>query len=247
MPALDGKTALITGAAMGMGASHARKFIEEGARVILTDVSAEGAALAAELGDDALFLEHDVSDPDSWARVVSEGRKTFGVITVLVNNAGIAGPRVPTAELAVEDYLRIMGVNANGTFFGMRAVIPGMVEAGGGSIVNISSTAGLTFNEGTPNLAYPASKFAIRGMTKAAAVEYARFGIRVNSVHPGGVMTPMVAKGLTDEARKAIEATIPMGRFAEPHELSEVVAFLASDASSYMTGSAVLADGGLLR
>jgi 3alpha(or 20beta)-hydroxysteroid dehydrogenase len=187
-----------------------------------------------------------VADPTNVERVVADGSRHFGPITVLVNNAGIAGVRAPTAEIAIEDHLNIMAVNANGTFYGMRAVIPGMLAAGGGSIVNVSSTAGFNFVS-APNLAYAGSKFAIRGMTKAAAVEYAGRGIRVNSVHPGGVLTPMVAKGLTEEEAAGIAADIPMGRLAEPRELSEVVVFLASDASSYMTGSAVLVDGGLLR
>jgi len=248
MSALTGKTALITGAAMGMGASHARLFIEQGARVILTDIEAElGQALVEELGNDAMFLSLDVSDHAEWERVVAKAEDAFGPINILINNAGIGGPKAPTAELPVDIFLKVMGINANGIFYGMRAVIPSMIRAGGGSIVNISSTAGLKFNEGTPNLAYSASKFAVRGMTKAAACEYATQNIRVNSVHPGAVLTPMLANGLTDEECDAIGKLVPLGRFADPRELSQVVLFMASDASSYMTGSEVLVDGGLLR
>jgi 3alpha(or 20beta)-hydroxysteroid dehydrogenase len=248
MTTLNGKTALISGAAMGMGASHARLFIEHGARVILADVAVDqGQALAAELGKNALFLELDVSDHMAWERVVLKGEQSFGPIRILINNAGIAGPRIPTADFPVDLFQKIMTINAFGIFHGMRAVIPGMIRAGSGTIVNISSTAGFKFNEGTPNLAYSGSKFAVRGMTKAAAVEYASHNIRVNSVHPGAVLTPMVANGLTDEGRETVSKGIPLGRFADPSELSQVVLFMASDASSYMTGSEVLVDGGLLR
>jgi 3alpha(or 20beta)-hydroxysteroid dehydrogenase len=247
MTMLEGKVAIITGAAVGMGASHARRFINEGARVVLTDVARqEGEALAAELGENALFLPLDVGDHRAWEAVVEQATAHFGLVTVLVNNAGIAGTYIPTAEIPVEDFLKIMHVNANGVFFGMRAVIPGMIAAGGGSIVNISSTAGMRFNPGSPNCAYAGSKFAIRGMTRAAASEYAAHKIRVNSVHPGPVLTPMVENGLTDDGRKAVASHVPLGRFAQPGELSEVVLFMASDASSYMTGSEVLVDGGML-
>ena len=233
---------------MGMGASHARRFVEEGAQVALTDIDADaGTKLAADLGKNAVFLEHDVTDPDTWAAVVARVDKAFGPVTVLVNNAGIAGVNARTADIHVKDFLLVMSVNLYGVFYGMRAVIPGMIAAGGGSIVNIASTAGFTHTLGTRNLAYTAAKFAVRGMTKAAAVEYARQNIRVNAVAPGGVLTPMVSSNLTDEARVAIAAEIPMGRLAEPGELSNVVLFMATDESSYMTGATVLSDGGLLR
>ena len=248
MGKLDGKIAVITGAASGMGLEHARLFASEGAKVVLTDVNeSAGALAAAEIGEVAIFIKHDVADPSGWNDVVIQAERAFGPVTVLVNNAGISGPRCHTAELVPADFLRIMSINANAVFFGMRAVLPGMLRAGGGSIVNISSTAGFSHTKYTGNMAYTGSKFAVRGMTRATAVEYAGRNIRVNSVHPGGVMTPMVANNLPDEAKSAILAEIPMGRLGEPWEISRLVLFLASDDASYITGSAMLADGGLLR
>ena len=248
MGKLEGKVAVVTGAASGMGIEHARLFASEGAKIVLTDVNERaGAAAAAEIGDTATFVKHDVADLIGWDNVVRHAERLFGPVTVLVNNAGISGPRYHTAELDPADFLRIMGINTNGVFFGMRAVLPGMLRAGGGSIVNISSTAGFSHTKYTGNMAYTASKFAVRGMTRAAAVEYAGRNIRVNSVHPGGVMTPMVANNLPEEAKSAILSEIPMGRLGEPLEISRLVLFLASDDASYITGSAMLADGGLLR
>jgi 3alpha(or 20beta)-hydroxysteroid dehydrogenase len=245
---LSGKIAIITGAAAGMGVAHAQLFAEEGARLVLTDIDEQaGIKVASAIGADAIFIKHDVVDPGAWDAVVAEAERVFGPVTILVNNAGIAGPRCLAAELDPEDYLRIMAINANGTFFGMRAVLPGMVRASGGSIVNISSTAGFSHTKYTGNMAYTASKFAVRGMTRAASVEYAGQNIRINSVHPGGVLTSMVANNLPDDAKQAILAEIPMGRLAEPSEISKLVLFLASDDSSYITGSAMVADGGLLR
>jgi len=248
MGKLEGKVALITGAAGGMGLEHARLFASEGARVVLTDLDEKaGAAAAAKLGEAAVFIRHDVTDQGDWDEVITGAERAFGPVAVLVNNAGISGPRCHTAELDPADFLRIMAINANGVFFGMRAALPGMLRAGGGSIVNISSAAGFSHTRYTGNMAYTASKFAVRGMTKAAAMEYADRNIRVNSVHPGGVMTPMVANNLPDAAKRTILSEIPMGRLAEPSEISRLVLFLASDDASYMTGSAVVADGGLLR
>ncbi|MGW6954086.1 glucose 1-dehydrogenase [Streptomyces chartreusis] len=246
MPRLEGKVALISGAAMGMGASHARVFVREGARVVLGDVAEDvGRELAAELGEPATFVRLDVTDADSWSAALAQAEESFGPVTVLVSNAGVAGPFTSTAELAPEIYHRTVDVDEHGVFLGMRAAIPGMVAAGGGSIVNISSTAGFS-HAGTPNVAYTAAKFAVRGMTKAVAVEYASAGIRVNSVHPGGVLTPMVANSLDDAARAAVSAGIPLGRLAEPEEISHLVLFLASDEASYVTGAAFVADGGML-
>lgn len=247
MGRLDGKVALISGAAQGMGASHARLFVREGARVVLADIDeAVGGALSTDLGDNASFVRLDVSDPLSWDAAIVHANQRFGPVTVLVNNAGIAGPAIPTGDLPLDVYRRTVDVDEHGVFYGMRAVIPAMVSAGGGSIINISSTAGFSHVLGTPNIAYTASKFAVRGMTKAAAVEYAPHNIRVNSVHPGGVLTPMVAQGLDDDGRAAVAANIPMGRLAEPEEISHVVLFLASDEASYVTGAAFIADGGML-
>ena len=244
MGKLDSKITVITGGATGMGAAHTRRFVSEGAAVVITDVNEEaGEALAAELGEAARFVRHDVTDPSSWDDVVSATRQFFGDATVLVNNAGISGPLASVAELSVEDYLKVVDVDQNGTFYGMRAVIPGMLSAGGGSIVNISSVAGI--HHQAPNAAYTAAKFAVRGLTRAAASQYAEYGIRVNSVHPGAVFTGMLAE-LPEERVAAFAQAIPMKRMAETDEISQVVLFLASDDASYVTGAEHVVDGGAL-
>ena len=246
MNRLEGKVALITGAARGMGESHARRFVAEGAKVVMTDRSeAQGRALAAELGDGVLFLPHDVTDAVQWASVVAQAEETFGHITVLVNNAGILGPMVQTAELAEVDYMHVCAINQHSVFLGMRATLPSMLRAGRGSIVNISSIAGIAANYGFPSLAYVASKFAVRGMTKATAIEYGKHNIRVNSVHPGFIMTPMMIEATNEEGGDAL-SLIPLGRIAEPDEVSQLVLFLASDESSYITGAEHLVDAGML-
>jgi len=245
MHRLSGKVALITGAARGMGASHARGFVAEGAQVIMTDVNAKaGAALAAELGQNAHFIEHDVTSHGEWQRVVAEGESKFGLITVLVNNAGVLGPlATKTVDLREVDYLKVCAINQHSVFLGMQATIPSMLRAGKGSIVNISSISGMVANYGAPNVAYVASKFAIRGLTKAAAMEYGRNNIRVNSVHPGFTMTPMMVEA-TDEKGGDAMSLIPLGRIADPQEVTNLVLFLASDESSYTTGSVLSVDGG---
>ena len=246
MHRLSGKVALITGAARGMGASHARGFVAEGAQVIMTDVNAKaGAALAAELGQNAHFIEHDVTSHGEWQRVVAEGESKFGLITVLVNNAGVLGPlATKTVDLREVDYLKVCAINQHSVFLGMQATIPSMLRAGKGSIVNISSISGMVANYGAPNVAYVASKFAIRGLTKAAAMEYGRNNIRVNSVHPGFTMTPMMVEA-TDEKGGDAMSLIPLGRIADPQEVTNLVLFLASDESSYITGSEHVIDAGM--
>ncbi|MDD2126978.1 glucose 1-dehydrogenase [Pseudomonas monteilii] len=246
MGRLEGKVALITGAARGMGESHARCFVAEGAKVVLTDLSEQtGQALADELGSNAHFVRHDVTCATSWAEVVTVAEAAFGPITVLVNNAGILGPIANTQELTESDYLKVCSVNQHSVFLGMRAVLPSMLKAGIGSIVNISSIAGMAANYGFPNLAYVASKFAVRGMTKATAIEYGPENIRVNSVHPGFIQTPMMVEA-TDESGGDALALIPLGRIASPREVSNLVLFLASNESSYITGSEHLIDAGML-
>lgn len=245
MERLKGKVAIITGAARGMGESHAKEFIAQGAKVILTDLSEEaGKALADQLGENAFFIKHDVTSTEQWAHVVAEAEKKFGPVNVLVNNAGILGPVIKTAELSEADYLKVIAINQHGVFYGMHAVIPSMLKAGIGSIVNISSAAGIAAIYGFPSLAYVASKFAVRGMTKATAVEYGKDNIRVNSVHPGFIKTPMMVEATNEEGGDAL-ALIPLGRLAEPKEVSNLVLFLASDESSYISGTEHIIDAGM--
>lgn len=246
MGRLEGKVAIVSGAARGMGSSHSRMFAAQGARVVMTDISeGAGQALAQEIGDRAIFLKHDVTKLDEWDGIIAAAKDAFGGIDVLVNNAGILGAMANTAELTEQDYLAVCAVNQHSVFYGMKAVLPAMIERGSGSIVNISSIAGMAANYGFPSLAYVASKFAVRGMTKATAVEYGKHNIRVNSVHPGFIQTPMMVEATNEDGGDAL-AEIPLGRIADPEEVSNLVLFLASDESSYITGSEHLVDAGML-
>ncbi|OZS78435.1 3-alpha-hydroxysteroid dehydrogenase [Tetzosporium hominis] len=241
MNRLNGKVALITGAAQGMGAAHARLFIEHGAKVVMTDLNEEkGQALAKELGENAHFISHNVTNEVDWTRVVEETEATFGPIQVLVNNAGITMAK-NMLDVTVEEYKRIVDINQVSVFIGMKAVAPSMIKAGGGSIVNISSMNGLVAGA----IGYTDTKFAVRGMTKAAAINLAPLGIRVNSVHPGVIATPMVVQEDTKAAVEEFAKHIPMKRVAQPEEVSNMVLFLASDESTYSTGSEFVIDGGL--
>ncbi len=245
MGKLDGKVALITGAAQGMGAAHARVLAAEGAKVFLTDVQADaGQALADEIGEAAAFMTHDVADPDAWTRVVEAAVQKFGPVTVLVNNAGIIGQIAPTVDIDHSEYDKVIAINQHGVFYGMRSVIPGMIAAGGGAIVNISSIAGLMACFGFPNLAYVASKFAVRGMTKATAAEYGKHGIRVNSIHPGFILTPMMVAATDENGGGAAEMTM-LKRMGQSEEVSKLVVFLASEDSAFITGMEHVIDGGM--
>lgn len=245
MGRLDGKVAIVTGAAQGMGESHVRTFIREGARVVLTDIKvARGSEIAEELGEAALFIEHDVADANGWQRVVAAAEEAFGPLTVLVNNAGVIGPVKRLVEFAPEDFLQVCAVNQLGVFLGMQAAVPSMQKAGGGSIVNISSIAGMLGTEASSNMAYCASKYAVRGMSKLAAVWHGADGIRVNSVHPGYILTPMMVAATDEDGGGAADA-IPLGRMAQPEEVSNLVLFLASDESSFISGAEHVVDGAM--
>ena len=236
---LANKVALITGGARGQGAAEARRFVAEGAKVLFTDIlDDEGKALADELGDAARYRHHDVRSPEDWAAAVEEATGTFGKLDVLVNNAGIHSV-VPIEEETFERFERIIEVNLYGVWHGMRAVLPAMRAAGGGSIVNISSLAGM---KGFPGHgSYGASKWAVRGLTKTAAREFGPDGIRVNSVHPGPIKTDMLPEG--SRAEGTFKA-LPLGRAGEADEVADLVLFLASDESSFITGMEHVIDGG---
>ncbi|AMN49595.1 glucose 1-dehydrogenase [Psychrobacter sp. P2G3] len=241
MARLQDKVIIITGAAQGMGETHARLCMEEGAKVVLTDINVEkGEALEKELGDNALFIKHDVTNGEDWAQVVNATQDKFGKIDVLVNNAGITTHK-SILDTSLDDYRKILEINQVSVFLGMKAVIPTMKDAKQGSIINISSINGLVGGA----IGYTDSKFAVRGMTKAAALECAPHGIRVNSIHAGVIATPMIMQGDTKDAVDAFAKTIPMRRVAQPEEVSGMVLFLASDDSSYSTGSEFIVDGGL--
>lgn len=241
MSRLNGKVAIITGGSRGMGASHVRLFIKEGAKVMIADIlEQEGQALANELGESAKFIKLDVTKGANWEEVVAETEKAYGPVNVLVNNAGISMNK-SIEETSEEDYRRILDINQVSVFLGMKSVIPSMKKGNGGSIVNISSINGLVGGA----IGYTDTKFAVRGMTKAAALGLSQYGIRVNSVHPGVIETPMIVQEDSKEAIKEFAKYIPTGRVAKPEEVSNLVLFLSSDESSYSTGSEFVVDGGL--
>jgi len=249
MGRLDNKVAIISGAARGQGEAEARLFAQEGARVLLGDVrDDQGAAVAAEIGDAARYVHLDVRDEASWAAAVAAAEDAFGPVTVLVNNAGILR-MASIADTSVELFQQVIDVNQIGPFLGTKAVVPSMTRAGGGSIVNVSSTNGLNATVNT--VAYTATKWALRGMTKTMAMELGPLGIRVNSVHPGGVDTDMVRPsggqdGVSADELDARLARMPLCRIGQPIEIARLALFLASDEASYSTGSEFIADGGML-
>jgi 3alpha(or 20beta)-hydroxysteroid dehydrogenase len=243
MNQLDGKIALITGGAKGMGAIEAAQFVEAGATVVISDVlDAEGAAVADALGDACTFLHHDVRTEAGWATVIDGVMEAHGRLDVLVNNAGIAEGGGLMMDTTLELWQRMIDVNQTGVFLGMQAAAPAMEKSGGGSIINLSSIAGL---QGTPRaFAYGATKWAVRGISKSAAIELAPKGIRVNSVHPGLIDTDMLS-GLGQDTIDILLTNVPMGRLGGPAEVGRIVQFLASDDSAYCTGQEFTVDGGL--
>ena len=248
MGRMDGKVALISGGARGMGASEARLFAREGAAVVIGDIlDEEGEAAAASIAADggrSRYVHLDVTQEADWEAAVAAAVSQFGSLDVLVNNAGIGSSSFQIHEEPVELWDRTIDVNLKGVFLGTRATVPAMLEAGGGSIINISSQLGIV---GVPynGSAYQTSKGGVRIFTKAAALQYADRGIRVNSVHPGPIVTEMTRAGRDDPERLSIMlARIPMGRYGEAEEVANAVLYLASDESSFVTGSEVVVDGG---
>jgi 3alpha(or 20beta)-hydroxysteroid dehydrogenase len=248
MNRLAGKVALISGGARGQGEAEVRLFAQEGAKVVFGDILDDlGEAVAKDVGDDAVYLHLDVRREEDWNLAVAEAVSRFGSLDVLVNNAGIFTMGTMTHDTTLEEYMRVIEVNQIGVFLGMRAGIPAMLRNRRGSIVNISSTNGLAGVGGMT--AYTASKFAVRGMTKNAALEYGKAGIRVNSIHPGFIDTPMTRPVLDQMETGGLGATFdmyPIARPAQPEEVANLALFLASDESSFCTGAEYLVDGGML-
>jgi len=246
MGKLDGKVILVTGGARGQGEAHARLYVQEGARVVVGDVlDAEGQAVAVSLGEQALYVHQDVSEQEGWDRLISEAKRRFGRIDGLVNNAGIIAYH-SILDMPLAQYRKIVAVNQIGTFLGVQAAAKAMIEAGhGGSIVNIGSGAGLQGYALCTG--YVDSKFAVRGLTRTAAIELGRYGIRVNAIHPGFINTQMgVSAGDNEQDFSQYYEAIPIGRIGEPSEIARLGLFLLSEDSSFCTGSEFLADGGEL-
>jgi 3alpha(or 20beta)-hydroxysteroid dehydrogenase len=249
MGRLEGKVVLVTGAARGQGEAEARLFVEEGAHVVLGDVlDAEGKAVAESLGEFGLYQHLDVTSSDDWENAVAATIERFGKIDGLVNNAGILLAK-PLLEMDVDDYRRVIDVNLVGCFLGIQTVGRALRDSGGGSMVNISSTAG--FKAVPTASAYVSSKFGMRGLTRTAALELGRYHIRVNSIHPGGVDTEMVRalrspSADADSEGGGFHTKLPLGRIGQPIEIARLALFLLSDDASYCTGSEFVADGGLL-
>ena len=245
MGRLDGKVALISGAARGQGEAEARLFVSEGARVVLSDVLDEaGEKVAAELGDAAFYRHLDVTQEEDWQSVVSAATERFGRLDVLVNNAGILHTE-SLEKTRVEDFMRVVHVNQLGVFLGMKSVVPALRAAGGGSIINVASNAGL---EGISHMvSYVSTKWAVRGMTRSAARELAPHNVRVNSIHPGLIDTAMLQQlpGIDAGNTDSYIDRVPLGRFAAADEVANLALYLASDDSSYSTGSEFIVDGGM--
>lgn len=245
---LENKVAIVTGAGSGIGREVALLFAGEGARVVVSDISDKGGNETVKMiqsgGGEAVFIHADSSDPDSNRILVEETVKRFGALHIACNNAGIGGPLAPTGEYPLDGWNKVIGINLSGVFYGMRYQIPAMLAAGGGAIVNIASILGQAGTRYSP--AYVAAKHGVVGLTKAAALEYAEKNIRINSVGPGYILTPLVTNTLSGEQMNSLVGLHPIGRLGEPREVAEMVLWLSSSKATFVTGAYFAVDGGYL-
>lgn len=250
MSRLHDKVAVITGGASGIGRASGLLFAAEGAKVVIADwQEAEGEEVAAQIrsdGGEATFVKTDVSSPDDVRRMIDSAVGSYGKLDVLFNNAGVEGEQAPTGDCTLENWDRVIAINLTGVFLGMKFGIQAMLKGGGGSIINTASVAGLVGFGGIP--AYAASKGGVVQLTKTAALEYAQQNIRVNVICPGVIWTPMVERFTSagEEARAAVKALEPVGRFGTPEEVANLALYLASDESSFCTGAPFIVDGGFV-
>lgn len=248
MKSLENKVAIVTGAGSGIGREIALKYAEEGAKVVVSDIDEKGGnetvSIIKHHGGEAVFIKADTSNAESSRLLVEETVKQFGALHIACNNAGIGGPLAPTGEYPVDGWNKVISINLSGVFYGMRYQIPAMLASGGGAIVNISSILGQAGTKGSP--AYVAAKHGVVGVTKAAALEYAGQNIRINSVGPGYILTPMLTNTLNEEQMNGLVGLHPIGRLGKATEVAELVLWLSSPKASFVTGTYYAVDGGYL-